>query len=104
MISQKNGSISFLDQNLKEKLNLPIHTNEVRSVEKSEEHQRFVTSSFDNRICLVDEPSMSKTYITHNSAQNSEESCDNVVYAGFHPSGAVASCSRLGLCNIYSFR
>lgn len=79
---------------------MEVHSDEVRSVEMSEEHGKYITASFDGRICLIDESSLSKTFVTHNTS----ESADNVVYAGFHPSGGVASCSRLGLCNIYSFR
>jgi|JI6StandDraft_1071083.scaffolds.fasta_scaffold05585_10 WD40 repeat protein len=87
----------MVDRYLRMRSNLELHTNEVRSVEYSSILERFVSASFDNQLCLFDEEAQSPIYVVHNQ----QDPTDNVVYAGLHPSGSIASCSRMGLCNIY---
>lgn len=78
-------------------MGLTLHEQEARSVEYSSEIKRFVSSSFDGQLCIFNEDATTTSYIAHNKQDES----DNVVYAGVHPHGLIASCSRLGLCNIY---
>lgn len=56
----------MVDRYLRMRSNLELHTQEVRSVEYSSLLERFVTASFDGRLCLFDEEGSSPFYMIHN--------------------------------------
>ena len=102
VVSQKNGCVSFFDEDLQLEHSCQVHEQEIRSIDGLSYDDTLLTASFDGHISLFSEATLeSPNYHQHNELEE-----DKVVYATFlnHPEfRGFASTSTMGLCNIFSY-